>query len=321
MPDRVSDRVRRIVTVSTWSAAAVALACGIVACAATKAPVNDTDAPPLSEAHSPGRFQDMEIKEASGLASSSREPGVFWTHNDSGNDERVFAFDTTGHRLGALRVAGARNRDWEAIARGPCDTSSCLYVGDVGDNFARQQGVRLYRIAEPLAADTVSSSAEQITITYPDGARDVESIWVTPDTSVYLLTKRHDQDPSGGYRAVRLYRVPASAWKGTTPVVAEFVDSLPITPTKKDKSTWLTDAAFSDADVRGERRLAVRSYGEVFVFAVTSGTWKPGALLATCSLSGLKESKSGEGVTWLPDGRLLFDAEAQGARLHVGRCP
>ena len=29
----------------------------------------------------------------------------------------------------------------------------------------------------------------------------------------------------------------------------------------------------------------------------------------------------GEGVTWLDDGRLMFNAEGTGARLHMGRCP
>jgi hypothetical protein len=67
--------------------------------------------------------------------------------------------------------------------------------------------------------------------------------------------------------------------------------------------------------------LAVRTYRDVFIFGVDSVTWLPTALRATCALSALRERNSGEAVTWLADGRLMFAAEGESSRVHTGRCP
>ena len=81
-----------------------------------------------------GTFAHPLLDESSGVAASRRQPGVLWTMNDSGNDAWIFATDTMGRDHGALAVADARNRDWEAIALGPCGTQECLYIADTGDN-------------------------------------------------------------------------------------------------------------------------------------------------------------------------------------------
>jgi len=47
------------------------------------------------------RLQSRGINESSGLACSRTTPGLFWTHNDSGDDARVFLFDRQGRDLGS----------------------------------------------------------------------------------------------------------------------------------------------------------------------------------------------------------------------------
>src|SRR5688500_17838526 len=39
---------------------------------------------------------DRAVRESSGLVASRREPGLFWTHNDSGDGPLVYAFDRAG---------------------------------------------------------------------------------------------------------------------------------------------------------------------------------------------------------------------------------
>ena len=292
-----------------------------VGCGPSDRPRDAPSAPLLRDASSPGRFTNRALVEASGLLRSSREPNVFWSHNDSGNDERLFAFDSSGRALGAVRIGGARNQDWEAIALGPCAGGACVYIGDVGDNGARRAQATVVRVPEPTTQDSVSTLTERVSFRYADGPRDVESIWVAPDTSVYLLTKRPDRDARGRYRAARLYRIPASAWHSDAVAVAAIVDSLPIVPVQGNSRAWITDAALSPPDSVGARWLAVRSYTDVYVFGMDTLTWRPTTLIAHCSLSALRERVSGEGITWLADGRLMFDAEGEGARLHTGRCP
>ena len=301
----------------------IALACALLS--AWSCDVRPTDTlPSVSSLQTLGALTAPDLVEASGLARSTLEPDVFWAQNDSGNDERVFAFDSTGRALGAIRIDGAKNRDWEAIAIGPCSTGSCLFVGDVGDNGAHHKAVRIYRVPEPHATDSVSPSATTLTFRYPDGPHDVESMWVAPDSAIYLLTKRPEKRADGSLRPIRLYRLSASAFSAhdsaDSVVVAQLVDSLPIVPSPRDSRGWITDAALSDADSTGHRRLAVRSYQDVSVFNVDPSTWRPTTLVARCSLIALRNA-TGEGLTWLPDQRLMFDAEGAQSALHAARCP
>lgn len=270
-----------------------------------------------------GEFEHEDLDESSSAVPSRREPGVFWTHNDSGNDERLFAFDSTGRDLGRVRVTGAKNRDWEAMASGPCAEGVCLYIGDVGDNLAQQQFVTVYRVPEPVAPGagkpTDVRAAAELRFRYPDGARDVESLWVDADTVLWLATKRPLRDGEGRYRPSLVYRLLPSTWSATDVVTAELADSLPLVPTSL-RSTLITDAALSHAfgDSAQNGRLAVRTYGAVYIFSA-SRSGRPGTVLARCSLAALQEPQ-GEAVAWLPDGRVLLGSERRGAKLHAARC-
>ena len=60
------------------------------------------------------------LRESSGLAVSRRQPGVLWSHNDSGDGPNLYAIDLSGRLLATIPVANAAARDWEDIASGPC---------------------------------------------------------------------------------------------------------------------------------------------------------------------------------------------------------
>lgn len=296
--------------------------------AATERSVAERATPPRDVAVL-GAFAARPITEASAAVRSFSHADVYWTLNDSGNDERLFAFDSSGRDLGAVRVSGARNRDWEAMATGPCEAGRCLYIGDVGDNLARRGAVVIWRIAEPappgagMRAD--SEPAVAIAIQYPDGPRDVEAMWVDADTVVWLATKRTMRDEQQRWRPSLVYRVPATAWHTANPsptdtMLAELVDSLPIVP--RSERTLVTDAGLSNpfGDPSLDSLLAVRAYGEVLVLQVGRTSGRPRSLVGRCDLEGLRE-KQGEGVTWLPDGRLLLTSEKRAAPLRAVRCP
>lgn len=271
-----------------------------------------------------GAFAEKDIRESSAVVRSVQTPGVFWTLNDSGNDERLFAFDSSGADLGAVDVTDAKNRDWEALATGPCDAGRCLYVGDVGDNMARHSTVRVWRLTEPPPPGPKQTvkirEVERLRATYPDGAVDVEAMWVDADTVLWLATKRPATGADGQLRPVRIYRLPASAWRLDAVAVAELVDSLPLVPTR-DERTQITDAALANpfADVPADSLLAFRTYGFVLVFRVHGTSGRPRELVAQCDLRAL--GGSGEGLTWLSDGRLFLTREGRRASLHALHCP
>ncbi len=147
-------------------------------------------------------LSDPAINESSGIVASRSTPGLFWTHNDSGDGPFIYAFDTQGKRRGVWMVNGASAIDWEDIAAGPGPQGNVpyLYIGDIGDNDARRTEITVYRIPEPriTSADSgsiktkprVTEAAESIRLRYPDGSHDAEALLVHPVTgAIYIITK------------------------------------------------------------------------------------------------------------------------------------
>ena len=145
-------------------------------------------------------LKDKAVKESSGLAASRTVPGIYWTHNDSGDSPLIYAFDSRGNSKGTWRVTGATAQDWEDIAAGPGPTrgTNYLYIGDIGDNRERRAEIVVYRVPEPgiqqgkstpgKAAQTAQSEA--IRLRYPDGSHDAETLLVHPSTgNIYIVTK------------------------------------------------------------------------------------------------------------------------------------
>ena len=92
-----------------------------------------------------GRLVHPPIQESSGLVASRTHPGVFWTHNDSGNPPRLFAVRADGSLIREY-VVGAPNVDWEDIA---ADDKGRLYIGEIGNNGGLLPLRAVYRVEEP----------------------------------------------------------------------------------------------------------------------------------------------------------------------------
>lgn len=282
-----------------------------------------------SSAARPSNIVTVEVRTARNLvensaaAMSQRQPGVLFTINDSGNEPILFALDTTGADRGAWRVKGATDVDWEATAVGPCTNDPaprCVYIGDIGDNSAVYPDRVIYRVREPDARDssfTGEVEPERITFTYADRRHDVEAMFVPANGDIFLITKR----PLRAFVKLRpalIFRIPASAWTQGKPVVAQIVDSLPIVPGSALLRT-ITDASLSP----DRSHLAVRTYAEVYIFAVdpVTGAINHGVPPTVCNIVPLGEPQ-GEGITWVDNnGRLVFSSEGHGAPLHLANCP
>ncbi|MCE2862841.1 MAG: hypothetical protein LW690_10340 [Opitutaceae bacterium] len=233
-------------------------------------------APPVTA----GALEAPPNDEASGLAASRRNPGLIWTHDDSGGRPELFAVDSQGRLRGILAIEGRRNEDWEDLAAAELDGKPWLIVADTGDNFAKRPHVWVHLVAEP-SADRVSPTtpinerpAASLKVTYPDGARDCESLAVdTRERAIYLLSKR---DP-----VPRLYRVDIPSPLRDAEVTARFIGEagrLP-QPTAAQKlvrgylgehRSWPTGMDFS-ADGSAA---VVLTYGQVLLFPrKQSETW------------------------------------------------
>lgn len=205
---------------------------------------------------------DKQIDENSGLACSRRYPGVIWTHNDSGDWNRIFALGERGQAIAEIRVEGADNIDWEDIT---VDTAGNLYVGDFGNNDNTRRDLTVYKFEEPdpRQGKELVVRAKRLRFRYPDQTAfpdparknfDAEALFWT-EGHLYVLTKhRSDTDTV-------LYRFP-SDWPEDGEVVVERVGSFDVGGAFRPFGGMVTAA-----DVTPDGRyLAVLTYHAVFVF-------------------------------------------------------
>ena len=296
--------------------AAGPLAAGLLAIAAVRLSGQSPWTIVPAEAHRSGSFRNPALQESSGVAVSRRAPGLLWTFNDSGNPPWLFATDTLGTDRGVFEVTGARNVDWEAMALAPCGRARCIYLADTGDNLERRPSVRLYRLPEPAAADgdgrgrRRTAEAQALEVRFPDGAHDVEAMFVDSTGTAYLISK-------GFLSPVRLYRVSAEAWPRGR-VVAESLGPLPI-DSGAGLGGLVTDAALAS----NGRDVAVRTYRDVYFFRLSeNGRLQPDTDARACSLGSLEIQ--GEGLAWLDDATLVLTSErgyGSAGTVSVARCP
>jgi hypothetical protein len=251
---------------------------------------------PAVEARHLAAFSDASLDESSGIVVSRRHPGILWTIEDSGAEAVLHATDTTGADRGSWRVTGATNRDWEALALGRCPAGFCLYIGDIGDNSSARTHAEIYRVPEPDPAGRARATARarRLTVTYPDGPRNAESLAILPDTTLLIISKSE----SGS----RIYEVPASAWRSTAPIRATDRGGLPVPG--GSLANLVTDAAVSPDGAR----LAVRTYTAIYFFRIgprhqLTADYAGGA----CGIFGIEPQ--GEGVAWLDQRHLVTSSE------------
>jgi hypothetical protein len=238
-----------------------------------------------------------DLPEASGVAASRRMPGVFWAHNDSGGAV-IFVLDQQGAVKGRVRVTGANVDDWEDIAVGPCPQGSCVYLADIGDNNGNRKSITLYRVAEPAPGDPATGPVDVFHAGYPDGSHDAESLFVTRESDVFLITKG---DPG----PVALYRFPRPLASGGTlplqrigePLADQTVDA-------KDRPTG------ADASPDGQW-VAMRTTHWIAFYRTAdfiAGRWREAF---RTDLSSLGERR-GEGVTFAGNDAIVLVGEAGG---------
>ncbi len=142
---------------------------------------------------------DKRLPEVSGLVASINNPGMFWTHNDSGNDPEVFLIDKKARIMRTYILKGVKNRDWEdiAVGPGPDSTKTYVYVGEIGDNYSAFKLKHIYRFEEPVLTSTkteiIIEDFETITFQLSDKRKDTEALMVDPIArDLYIISKREN---------------------------------------------------------------------------------------------------------------------------------
>lgn len=248
-----------------------------------------------------GKIRSGDITESSGLTASSCQPGVLWTHNDSGNEPLLFAINSAGESLGTFTVTGAKGGDWEDIAESRDAEGNCyLYIGDIGGNTRTRSEFNVFRLREPQVSGKpadkknlpVTGPVERLTFTFPDGRHDSETLMVHPQTGdIYVVTKKLS-GPAGVYKI-------APDFSGAVKKAEKIADiSVPAIP-----NGFLTGGDISPDG----RRIILCDYFAAYEIALGDDAksfddiWsiKPEKI-------ELGEREQGEAVTYSPDGNSIF---------------
>ena len=270
-----------------------------------------------------------ELQESSGLAISRTQPGVLWSHNDSGDGPNLYAIDMSGKLLARVTVTNATARDWEDISAGPCPAdvavpaspgrSECLFIADMGDNDSVRPDLTIYVVVEPTVAGagsaTPSVAARSFRFRYPSGPTDAEALAVRPNGDLTIVSK-------GRSGTIDFFSIPAGAVERALAsgeiVTAQYSGDTGIRP---DQTTGrlVTAAAVSPDGMT----LAVRTYYEVYFFGLVSergeSRWQD--LRRPCALGDAEPQ--GEAIDYLDANTLLLTSERSRGRpgsIHRLQC-
>lgn len=302
---------------------------------ATSAPASRPAPPPASQ---PGHrhvasLDGDDVPESSGIVASRLNPDVYWTHNDSGDGPRVWAFRLTARDraarvaplLGSVELRGADAKDWEDIAWG---ADGAIYVFDGGDNPpCKRTRKQIYRFREPrldLSADGVRKrfaqtvDCESMWFEYPDPKRkdrpashnedcfDAECLLVHPATGdIYIVTKRDNRKVA----VARVYRFPGRQirWNQRDAVhVLQFVTDL--TPRVRgliDAMTGVNAISGGDIDATGTR-VVLRDYLKAMEFVLPAGRPFENIFDQAPQTASLIGEPQGEAICFTLDGKELI---------------
>lgn len=255
-----------------------------------------------------GTIESSEITEASGITASRKNPGVFWTHNDSGGKSRVFAFDSLGRDLGFYYIAGIQNRDWEdiAVGPGPIEGEQYLYIADIGDNSLHYDTKYIYRVREPHVSvdqtpiDTVLYKVERLVFQYPDGNRNAETIMIDPLTlDIYIVSKES---------ATKVYR---AAWPYTFHAAPTFdVDTLEVV------TSFTFDTAVGGDISPDGREILIKKYNVMYYWTRDEDQTIDEAFEADIRTVPYFIEPQGEAVCWASDSSGYYTL-SEGSHPHL----
>ena len=146
-----------------------------------------------------------KIDETSGLEIID---GQFITHNDSGDEAKLYYLDKKGVIVHERNLHGAKNNDWEDITK----DEDYLYVANMGNNLDNRKNLSIFKVPIDISNDQV----EEIEFNYPEQVKfitlekssqyDAESL-IAIDENLIIFTKNKLK------KITEIYSLPKTAGK------------------------------------------------------------------------------------------------------------
>ena len=227
---------------------------------------------------------DERLIEASGLDESYRNPGHFWTHNDSGGKPILYLIDREGVIKMEVELGGVKNKDWEEVITVNENGTPFVYVGEVGDNKGMRKNIGLFRVEEPKydgqpRIKIAKENVESMPLAYKEGPRDAEAIMYDYQTKKFVLVTKREEN-------AMIYTFPFSPSRKQT-----IIESKGTVPSRN----------FTAADMNQEGEILLKHYSEIFYWGASDEpavdrllAWDP------ISINYIPEPQ-GEAICWYED--------------------
>jgi hypothetical protein len=238
----------------------------------------------------------LDLRETSGIAVGRNDTTVFWSHNDSGGKPEIFGFNAAGQIQLRIPVENASATDWEDMQPGPCGGDHCLYIADTGDNNEKRNSVTIYQLREPNAASPAPQRANAIRLQYPEGPRDAEALFITPNSTVYVVSK-------GRKAPIALYRVPTPLDTANVATLIKVRDLFPAAVDIRDRAT----SASASPDGKW---VGIRTYRHLYLYPADALTSNAPVDPIRIDLAPVGEMQ-GEGLSLGNDGSVWLTSEAE----------
>ncbi len=198
------------------------------------------------------------ISESSGLEELSLREG-FWTINDAGNTNDLFLFDIKGKMIQKVKIANAKNKDWEALAS---DGKSMLYIGDFGNNHNSRKDLIIYSVDIGTIREN-RVKATKTTFSYEDQSKfppkeknrnfDAEA-FIYYNNNFYIFSKNRTSTFDG---TTKMYKVLAEPGEAVARFVGEFKTC------KNEKNCRITGADISEDG----KQVALLTHDSIYLFS------------------------------------------------------
>ena len=258
-----------------------------------------------------GHILSTQVSELSGLEAVGGPRLI--AHNDDGPPV-LFIFGEDGKIEARLRLKGVKNRDWEELTLIDSGDAQFLVVGDIGDNLARHDSMRLHFVDLSALPDfkSLGSGVTEIEVAhsthvyFPDGARDCEAMAYDPSSNTILFATKRDKPP-------RVYSADAGEAMNRAELELQFLGTMPKLrpPTRGDalvfgtNTQWISQPTGMDIDASG-RLAAIITYRSLYLFERGENeTWREAFFGTPREFLGPR-SKDEEAIAFSPDMQSLY---------------
>ncbi len=180
------------------------------------------------------------------------------THNDGGNRSELYVLDKSGKHLKTIKIANAKNYDWEDLA---LDKKGNLYIGDFGNNYNQRQNLKIHIIKKGFL-DKKEVFVETIDFEYEDQKSfppkksklnfDCEA-FICKDGKIFLFSKCRTKPFTG---ISKIYMLPAKPGHYEAKLLGQF---------QFCKKGWMSCSVTSADYHEKSNTLSVLTYSRLYI--------------------------------------------------------